>query len=589
MVRNLGRTGLGLVALIAFVSLATPAAARESREENEAIDLATRMDMYLGAPLELGIGEASSPAMAGRFSPAAGRQVWTGRAAPATWLRFSISGAELEAIVAAGRGERPSPAVQWILVLEPSFSIILDRAELYIPLRSGGFQRIAAGAMVPRRPFEAPSRHFVFELPADAFDGSPCYLRISSSRDVEARLFLEPALERNEGREYAVYGIIYGVLIAMIIYGLFLLVSLKDRAYHSYILYTLSLGLWIFFVQGHAKAVFGPHPGFDRAMLWFASGSFIAWGALFSASFLELRKAKPALYTVFIIVSIVGMAAAAAGLAGWEDLSFALSHYLGIALPVLIIVAAAARMADGFPAARYFLVGWSLMAAAGLAFALMGLKVLPVSFITVNCMGAGAAAQSIFLALALSDRFSRLETERRRLERSQAQYRELSLTDVLTGLRNKRCLSIELSEAMGRSRSGGSPLALIFLDIDDFKAVNDSYGHALGDEVLAALARSIRSCVRDDDIPCRYGGEEFIIVMPDTRADDALRVAERIRENFAATGTRLVEGESVKTTVSLGVTEFLAGESSEAFITRADDAMYEAKRAGKNRSVVRRV
>jgi diguanylate cyclase (GGDEF)-like protein len=66
-------------------------------------------------------------------------------------------------------------------------------------------------------------------------------------------------------------------------------------------------------------------------------------------------------------------------------------------------------------------------------------------------------------------------------------------------------------------------------------------------------------------------------------------VAERIRENFAATGTRLVEGESVKTTVSLGVTEFLAGESSEAFITRADDAMYEAKRAGKNRSVVRRV
>jgi len=570
-----------LVLSVVFIC-SHPGAAPSSQEGRQTINLEERSGFYFNADPGLGIAEVSGEAISSRFTPVSGRMIWVGKKAPAAWLRFVVPTSELD------DADGIKPVSQWFLVVRPSFSIILDHVALYVPRGDGNFDEISSGAKVAPRFSEPHSRFFVFELPPGAFEGKACYLRLSSGTDVEVGFDLETSIgfAQSEGLGYFVYGLMYGILLAMVLYSLFLLLSLKDKTYLCYILYIISAGLWLFFVQGHAKLVFGQKPYFNQAMLWFWAGSMITWGAVFTAVFLKMKESRPVLYYALLVVAALGLVVSVAGLAGWDDLAFSLSHFLGLALPILVIASAIARLVQGFPSAFYFLIAWSLLALGGFVFSLMGLKVLSVNFWTVNGMAIGMTAESILLSMAIADRFKRLESEKKSLEKVQAHYRELSLTDALTGLHNKRFLLIELNLAVTRARETGIPLSLLLLDLDDFKNINDSLGHRVGDEILATLARSMRSCTRESDSSCRFGGDEFVIIMPGIMGEDAFNVAERIRNHFASDSVHDVGGGAARATVSLGVVEFGGKETAEDFLTRADKAMYEAKRLGKNRSVV---
>jgi diguanylate cyclase (GGDEF)-like protein len=391
---------------------------------------------------------------------------------------------------------------------------------------------------------------------------------------------------KSEARSYLAYGIVFGILIAMAFYGFFLFVSLKYRSYLYFILYTISIGLWLFYVQGFAKVLFGQKPGLDQAMLWFWAGMFILWGTIFTISFLELKKGSRFLFYLLAAAAALAGVVSAAGLAGLDEIAFALSHYLGMAVPVLVIIAAAVRLKQGFRSALYYLIAWSFLALGGFVFSLMGLKVLPVHFLTINAMSIGMAIESVLLSMALADRFKQVETERKLLESKQAQYRELSMTDALTGLYNKRYLQAELSRAVEKTLQSGEPLSLIFLDIDDFKKINDRFGHAVGDDILISLAHSMRSCTRESDMACRLGGDELVIFMPGISKDKAFHVAERIRVHFETESMRIIDGQSINATISLGIVDLQRNESAESLIERADSAMYAAKQRGKNCSVV---
>lgn len=563
------------------------AASPFSKEGRPVIHLEDKSGFYINADPGLGIADVSSEANSSRFTPVAWRTIWVGKKSPAAWLRFIVPTSEL--VGGHDGAEGSKPLSQWLLVVRPSFSIILDHVDFFVPRGDGSFDEIRSGAKAAIRPSEPRSRFFAFELPPGAFEGKPCYLRLSSETDVEVNLDLETSVGfgQGEGLGYIVYGIIYGILLAMVLYSFFLLLSLKDVTYLYYILYIVSAGLWLFFVQGHAKLVFGQIPNFDQAMLWLWAGSMITWGAVFTAAFLRLKEGHPFLFRMHIVMAIFGAVVSVAGILGWDDVAFSLSHYLGLALPVLVIAAAIVRLAQGFPSAFYFLIAWSLLAVGGFIFSLMGLKFLPVNFWTVNGMAIGVTAESILLSMALADRFKSLEAEKKNLEKIQAHYRELSLTDALTGLHNKRFLKIELDLAATRARETGTPLSLILLDLDDFKNINDSFGHTVGDEILATLARSMRSCTRESDSSCRFGGDEFVIIMPGIWGVDAFQVAERIRNRFASDSSRDIDGAEMRVTVSLGIVEFNGRETAEAFLARADSAMYEAKRLGKNRSTAR--
>jgi two-component system cell cycle response regulator len=136
-------------------------------------------------------------------------------------------------------------------------------------------------------------------------------------------------------------------------------------------------------------------------------------------------------------------------------------------------------------------------------------------------------------------------------------------------------------QAASRSR----PLSLLLLDIDFFKSVNDTYGHAAGDEVLKEFSRRLRKAVRGIDLACRYGGEEFVVVMPDTNIALAAMVAERLRQRIAAEPFRINQNtRSVQTTISVGIAAMRSIEDRPPDIMRrADQALYRAKREGRNR------
>ncbi|MDP1630377.1 MAG: PleD family two-component system response regulator [Caulobacter sp.] len=161
---------------------------------------------------------------------------------------------------------------------------------------------------------------------------------------------------------------------------------------------------------------------------------------------------------------------------------------------------------------------------------------------------------------------------------------ELAVTDQLTGLHNRRYMEGQLEALVKRAVHGGDPVAALMIDIDHFKKINDNFGHDVGDQVLREFAVRLASNVRAIDLPCRYGGEEFTVIMPGAALEDAQRVAERIRLHVAGSPFRVVEGRELLTvTISIGVAATLGeGDTPEALLKRADEAVYEAKAAGRN-------
>jgi two-component system cell cycle response regulator len=162
---------------------------------------------------------------------------------------------------------------------------------------------------------------------------------------------------------------------------------------------------------------------------------------------------------------------------------------------------------------------------------------------------------------------------------------EMAITDGLTGLHNRRYLERHLSTLVGQAVARGRPLSVMVLDIDHFKAINDTHGHAAGDEVLREFSRRVRKAVRGIDLACRLGGEEFVLAMPDTDAALAFLVGERIRQKIAGEPFVLGDGKSeAVVTVSIGVSSLTSPQDTpQALLKRADEALYKAKREGRNR------
>ena len=158
-------------------------------------------------------------------------------------------------------------------------------------------------------------------------------------------------------------------------------------------------------------------------------------------------------------------------------------------------------------------------------------------------------------------------------------------TDPLTQVANRRGL-LQAFEALraGHQRSGNA-LAVGLLDIDNFKRLNDELGHGVGDEALRALAATVGQTLRPTDVVARYGGEEFVVLLPDTPADEGQQILTRLQRSLSG-GLFLHEEKQVLVTFSAGVTAYREGEAIEVALERADQALYEAKRTGKNRTCI---
>ncbi len=165
---------------------------------------------------------------------------------------------------------------------------------------------------------------------------------------------------------------------------------------------------------------------------------------------------------------------------------------------------------------------------------------------------------------------------------------EMAITDALTSLYNRRYMETHLSALVEQAAQRGKPIAVMILDIDFFKSINDGHGHDAGDDVLREFAMRIRKSIRNIDLACRYGGEEFVIVMPETDMAVASMVAERIRRRIATEPFPIQQGsKSLEVTISIGLAALNgADDNAAAMLKRADTALYRAKRDGRNRVVL---
>ncbi|MBB5233545.1 histidine kinase N-terminal 7TM domain-containing diguanylate cyclase [Deinococcus budaensis] len=184
---------------------------------------------------------------------------------------------------------------------------------------------------------------------------------------------------------------------------------------------------------------------------------------------------------------------------------------------------------------------------------------------------------------ALRQAHEQLQLRMTEIERLQAELREQSVRDPLTGLHNRRYLEDALGAALGQARDEGGPFSVVLLDIDHFKRINDTLGHLGGDAVLRAVARYLRGAVTPDQTVCRYGGEEFVVVLPGLGAPAAAQRAEQWRRGIAALGTDHAHAAPVTVSVSLGLASYPAhGADPESVLLAADEALYRAKTLGRN-------
>ena len=289
--------------------------------------------------------------------------------------------------------------------------------------------------------------------------------------------------------------------------------------------------------------------------------------SIYAACIELLRRKRNRAVLLLTWIEVIGHTALAVRSLGWDS---GFHYYLLVFIP-LIFVSTTRR-----PSSK---VGLAML----LGFIYMGMEAImrsvpPLSVIDPSVLVALRYANitACFISLGyLAYFYSRTvgEAERR--------LQIMATTDFLTGLYTRRhIIGIAEYEKMRRRRSH-RPLSVIIADIDNFKSVNDQYGHEIGDQTLTMVSRRIRSVLREQDSIARWGGEEFLILLPDTGIGVAATVAERIRETIAASPAR--QGEDAFTiTITLGVGECREDENADACIARADQALYRGKKSGKN-------
>lgn len=195
-----------------------------------------------------------------------------------------------------------------------------------------------------------------------------------------------------------------------------------------------------------------------------------------------------------------------------------------------------------------------------------------------------ASARMARLNEELTDLMRELQKKNRELEKAKSTIHHMAMHDVLTELYNRRACQLEIEKIIAASARHGFPVVAVMFDIDHFKNVNDTFGHEAGDEVIKEFGRILRESCRKEDVAGRWGGEEFVMLMPYTNAEEGRQVCERARRLVQAAAFSNVTGT---VTVSAGLSELRNKESLDSLMARVDEALYEAKSSGRNRVIVR--
>ena len=373
----------------------------------------------------------------------------------------------------------------------------------------------------------------------------------------------------------------FGALMSVSLAGLLIWFVLKDPLFILYATMFALQALYVTFISGQ---------GFDWPLLSYGANlDAFAWNVpvalsgavacLFTREIADLKRFSPRIYKAFGWFAVAFVLLAAANLAefvGLLNVVNVIGNVMFIVAPIFTVIVCFMAWRRGNRAAGWFLIAWCLLEGFTIAAAVRSLASSPDSDgLFYYGLPLSMVAASILVALGVADRL-----RAQRVALSDAERR--AQTDPLTGVLNRRSQIERLDAACARAKARGLPIALLFIDLDHFKQINDTFGHQAGDACLCAIIEPIHAELRQSDVIGRYGGEEFVVILSSADAAAATPIAQRIVERVAdvrVTGF----GEPISVTCSIGIAASdTLGIWGEPLLAQADAAVYVAKRSGRN-------
>ncbi len=513
-----------------------------------------------GGPLTL--SQAVAAWRDGRFAAAHSRVLSFGIGSRPVWVHFTV----------ANTGNR---TLRRRLSIETAW---LDHVDVYFRHDGKTVAAYHTGDTKPFRLRPIDSRDFSFDHPFPP-GLSDVFVRVQTPDPMVIPMYLMPlpqARERATVQTYS-YGFLYGFLFALLAYNVMLYAGLRDR---RYILYSLYLGMFLLMnisYTGHGfKWIWPNHPTWEQ---WSNPILMVAYGAsglMFAISFLDTRRHLPRVHKAVLAYLGIGLCLLLLTVLADSQRGALLVAFTFVFLFTFIMLTmGVVAVRSGRKPARYFLLAAisAMVGAAVTALAVWGF--IPFDSWTFRAVDIGVLLDATLLALALTYQFRVSQTERLRAE-------QLATLDPLTGIDNRRAFYGKAAPVWNISLRHDHDLSVALLDIDSFKRVNDGYGHAYGDKVLIETARVLKKCVREQDLVARWGGEEFIVLLPETGLQEAAALAERLRLAIADMVVKHHDAD-ITVTASFGVARRQTDHHNlDGLISVADRRLYQAKRGGKN-------
>jgi len=373
-------------------------------------------------------------------------------------------------------------------------------------------------------------------------------------------------------------GLCYGILVAMLVYNLVLLLVFRDRTYALYVLSGGFALLTLVSFNGHVAHYLLPNqPVWADRMNVIFPALWIALGTLFAHSFLDLQRYAPTTARLVLLVTGLAMGSAVLGVLGEQTLAQAANEYVSLLGTAVVFVGAVLAWYRGFAPARWYLAGQLALFSTVILAVLINWGYFDSSFMEDNGLQIGVAVEVMVFAVALSSRIRLMQAVQTELKVRTAHLTVASETDPLTGVANRAGLASRAQAVLTLPHQR----TLILLDLDQFKPINDQYGHEAGDAVLVEIARRIQAQLRSDDTVARVGGDEFVVLLNHAHERSVL---EQISTRLLAAIAQPVEfaGHPLRVGGSLGIARFPGnGLTLPDLMQAADVAMYHVKRNGR--------
>jgi diguanylate cyclase (GGDEF)-like protein len=566
----------------------------------------------------LSLDDVRSGPASRRFVPSMSEIINLGYRDSVLWVRIRLT-----------RGAAVGP---WML--EVGYPL-LDQVALYGP---GVESPWIAGDHVPLSQRPIADRHLVFPVAAQEQGVNEYLLRVrqTGGMRVPLRLWDHESRQRARGNEMFLLGAYYGLLVVMVLYNLVLFPAVRDRAYAHYGIYVSAMGLLVAVNNGFGSLYLWPESA--RVAIWMQAATpplTCATAAIFTRWYLLTRDNAPRADRVLVAIAIVGLVLVALAGVIPSASRFWVNHSIAAATITMTLLSGFVVWRKGYRPASFYLIAFLCVILGALLMVARNLGI--ASGWTMDYgMQVGSAFEVVLLSMGLADRIAMLRRERAAaeaeahasqerlveglreserllesrvaerteeletanrslqaevaerqkaealLKESEERMRHQAQHDPLTGLPNRLLLRDRLVQATARAKRDRTTFAVLLVDLDHFKAVNDSLGHDVGDLLLVEVSQRLAACTRERDTIARLGGDEFVLVLEGLAApEDSALVARKVVE--ALSSPFPIAGELLRTGPSIGISLYPTdGQDPDFLLKFADIAMYRAKAAGRN-------